>query len=287
MIPEVAKAVDAMTGELIDALGKDAVVLIVNDHAVHADAGRSNRDYDLDPLLERLGLLVRDASGAIDWTKTRCFDRPAWPPNWERILSINFEKDWPQGWVKGDTVGERAAAWREIRDQLLAIKVDRRWKVPRSNVDRDTLFIEDRVLPWDVAFTVYPGFSPDTKVKLPGGDVALNALFPPRRASAKHAEVGVFMAAVPDAHGEALAQRLPPLGRRRGAAPFIAPLVSRCSASRPPPTRANRRGSDMLFWLLERDEGAPPAIRRVESCATRSDATTRAAAGARRKGSAR
>ena len=268
VIPEVAKAVDAMTGELIDALGKDAVVLIVNDHSVQADAGRSNRDYDLDPLLERLGLLVRDASGAIDWTKTRCFDRPGWPPNWERTLSINFEQDWPQGWVKGDTVGERAAAWREIRDQLLAIKVDRRWKVPRSNVERDTLFIEDRVLPWDVAFTVYPGFSPDTKVKLPGGDVVLNALFPPRRASAKHAEIGVLMAAFPGAHGEALAQRLPPLGKDAARPSFIAPLVLALFGV-PPSADENESdaGADMLFWLLERDEAHRLAIRRVDGYA--------------------
>jgi predicted AlkP superfamily phosphohydrolase/phosphomutase len=266
VIPEVAKAIDSMTGELVDALGKDAVVLVVSDHSMQADAGRGNRDYDLDPLLERLGYLVRDANGAIDWTKTRCFDRPSWGPNFERILSINFEKDWPQGWVKGDTVKMRADAWNEIREKLLGLKVDRHWRLPRSNVDRDTLFGEDHVMPWDVAFTVCPFLPPETKVKLPGGDVPLNSLFPVRRASAKHADYGVLLASFPGARGEELAQRQPPLGKDGARAPFIAPFVLALFGV-PPSADENESevGSDMLFWMLERDEAHRTAIRRVES----------------------
>lgn len=266
VVSEVAKAIDAMTGDLIDALGKDAVVLIVSDHSMQADAGRANRDYDLDRLLEKLGWLVRDASGAIDWTKTRCFDRPAWGPNYERTLSINFEKDWPQGWVKGDTVGERAAAWNEIREKLLGLKVDRRWRLPRSNVDRDTLFGEDRVVPWDVAFTICPYLPPETKVRLPGGDVSLESLFPARRVSAKHADYGVLLASFPGARGEELSQRLPPLGKDAARSSFIAPLVLALFGVPPSADEGESDvGSDMLFWLLDRDEAHRMAIRRVES----------------------
>jgi hypothetical protein len=266
VIPEVAKAIDAMTGELVDALGKDAVTLIVSDHSMQADAGRSNRDFDLDPLLEKLGYLVRDANGAIDWTKTRCFDRPSWGPNFERTLSINFEKDWPQGWVKGDTPAERVAAWNEIREKLLGLKVDRRWRLPKSNVDHDTLMVEEHVVPWDVTFTVFPGLGYETKVRLPGGDVPISSLFPPRRASAKHADYGVLLASFPGPRGEELSQRLPPLGKDAARASSIAPLVLALFGVPPSADESESdASSDLLFWLLERDEAHRMAIRRVES----------------------
>jgi hypothetical protein len=124
VIPEVASAVDAMLGELVDAMGKEAVVLLACDHATLPDTDRANRDFNLNDLLERVGLLVRDAKREIDWSRTRVFDRPDWPPRFGRVLSMNFEGDWPQGFVKGGTAEERIAAWDQVRALLMPLKVD-------------------------------------------------------------------------------------------------------------------------------------------------------------------
>jgi len=267
VIPEVASAIDSMLGELVDAMGKDAVVVLASDHSLQADTDRGNRDFNMNALLERVGLLARDAKGEVDWSKTKAFDHPDWPPRFERELSLNFAGDWPQGFLKGGTAEERNAAREEVRAQLNALKVDRRWKDQNGRVF-DSLFWGSDVAGWDVTFAVYQSFVADAKVRLKNGDVPLNLLFPARRASCKHADPGVLFVAFPGAFGESLATRQPPLGKDGAYSVHVAPFVLALFGI---PRSANEEESgssaDMLYWLLERNEAQRVAIGRVESYA--------------------
>jgi type I phosphodiesterase/nucleotide pyrophosphatase len=267
VIPEVAAAVDSMLGELVDAMGKEAVVLLVSEHGMQPDVDRANRNFNLDRLLQDTGLLVRDKSGAVDWSRTRVFDHPDWPPRFGRVLSMNFEGDWPHGFVKGGTAQERNDAWESIRNQLFALKVDPPWKAPNGKTYKGMFWGTD-ASDWDMEFAVYQSFVSDAKVHLPEGDRPLSFYFPPRRSSAKHSDPGVLFVAYPGAVGEALAKRQPPLGKDACASVHVAPFVlSLFGIPRSSIEKESGVGADMLFWLLEREEAHRVAIGRVESYA--------------------
>jgi predicted AlkP superfamily phosphohydrolase/phosphomutase len=267
VIPEVTSAVDAMLGELVDAMGKEAVVVLASDHSLIPDADRSNRDFNMNRLLERTGLLVRDAQGGIDWSRTKVFDHADWPARFERQLSLNFEGDWPQGFLKGGTAEERNAVREQIRAQLNALKVDRRWKDPNGRLF-DSLFWGSDVVGWDLTFAVYQSFAADAKVRLSDGDVPLSQLFPSRRTSCKHVDPGVLFVAWPGAAGEKLAARQPPLGKDAAASVHVAPFVlSLFGIPRSADEDESSSSADTLYWLLERDEAHRIAIGRVGSYA--------------------
>jgi hypothetical protein len=265
VIPSVAAAIDSMLGELIDAMGKDAVVLLASDHGMQPDVDRANRDFNLDRLLEQVGLLVRDAKGNIDWTRTKVFDHPDWPPRFGRVLSMNFEGDWPHGFVKGGSAQERSDAWESIRTQLFSLKVDPPWKSPNGRIYKGIFWGSDEN-GWDMEFAVYQSFVSDATLHLPEGDRKLGLYFPPRRSSAKHADPGVLFVAYPGADGEAFAKRQPPLGKDACASVHVAPFVlSLFGIPRSSLEEESSASADMLFWMLEREEAHRVAIGRVES----------------------
>lgn len=267
VIPSVAAAIDSMLGELIDAMGRDAVVLLASDHGMQPDLDRANRDFNLDRLLEDVGLLVRDPKGNIDWTKTKVFDHPDWPPRFGRVLSMNFAGDWPQGFVKGDTAEERNDAWESIRTQLFGLKVEPPWKASNGRTYKGIFWGSD-VNGWDVEFAVYQSFVADATVQMPAGERKLAQYFPPRRSSAKHSDPGVLFVAYPGADGVAFAKRQPPLGKDAALAVHVAPFVlSLFGIPRSSNEDESSASADMLFWMLEREEAHRVAIGRVESYA--------------------
>ena len=62
------ESVDQMIGRVVEQADEDTVVLICSDHG-----GTPNqfRAVDIEQVLEETGFIVKDANGAIDWTKTR------------------------------------------------------------------------------------------------------------------------------------------------------------------------------------------------------------------------
>src|SRR5262249_31069684 len=122
---------------------------------------RATRSATVSPLIQPCGQSFSKLS-EIWRSKFAGQDAPA--KHFVRQNSLNFEKDWPQGWIKGDTVAERVAAWKEVRDKLLGLKIDRRWRINKAGPDHDTLFVEDRAIGWDIGFTVFPSLAADTKV---------------------------------------------------------------------------------------------------------------------------
>jgi predicted AlkP superfamily phosphohydrolase/phosphomutase len=265
VIPAVAAAIDSMLGELVDAMGKDAVVVLASDHGMQPDSDRANRDFNMGRLLEKAGLLVRDEKGAIDWSRTKVFDHPDWPPRFGRVLSMNFEGDWPHGFVKGGTAQERDDAWESVKAELFSLKVDPPWKDKKERTYRGIFWGSD-VNAWDMEFAVYQSFVSEAKVHFPDGDLPLSRFFPPRRSSAKHSDPGVLFVAYPGAAGERLAQRQPPLGKDAAFSVHVAPFVLALFGI---PRSANEEESgasaDMLYWLLEREEAHRVAIARVAS----------------------
>lgn len=69
-VPAAYRAVDAAIGRLRAAAPPDANFLVLSDHGFHPVRERYRIVSDLDPLLERLGFLVRERDGAIDFSRT-------------------------------------------------------------------------------------------------------------------------------------------------------------------------------------------------------------------------
>lgn len=72
-VPAAYRAVDAVIGRLLESAPDDANVIVVSDHGFQARRDRLRIMADADPLLEHLGFLVRDETGAIDFGATRLY----------------------------------------------------------------------------------------------------------------------------------------------------------------------------------------------------------------------
>lgn len=227
IIPMTAILIDAMVRELCDAMGPDTTVILLTDHSLMPDAEPSNRILSLNPLLEQLGLLARRSDGAIDWARTRCFDRTPWESSIVRQLSINFVGECPEGSVPAVGAQERATLWNEIQNQLGGVKTSQPVKVHDESV-RNTLFWEISMGEFDSRFVVYQTLPGDTKVELPRGTTTFNALFPPRPTSAKHTRAndpGMLLLSYPGATGDAYGLRGIPMGKGGVRSTHVAPLV--------------------------------------------------------------
>jgi hypothetical protein len=265
----MAAALDTMVAELCAAMGPDAIVMIANDHTLEPDADPANRDFNLDPLLEELGLLVRNPDRSIDWTKTTCFDRTPWPTAYVRDLSLNVEGEWPQGWVKAKTPQERAIRWQEAQKKLLAVTVDPPWSITQNGPTRDDLFFDCQNGVADAHLTVIPKLPGHYKVKLPTRQITFDQMFPPRMTSGRHADPGggMLLLAYPGAIGERQGQRGIPMGKGGAQSRHIAPLVLALFGI-PGSLRADETGSnsDLLWWMLDLPEAQRMALLpRVES----------------------
>src|SRR5262249_31069682 len=81
----------------------------------------ATRSATVSPLIQPCG---QSFSKLSEFCRTKCFAGASWPANFERQISLNFEKDWPQGWIKGDTVAERVALDPALRPVLLEVERD-------------------------------------------------------------------------------------------------------------------------------------------------------------------
>lgn len=288
LIKMTAILLDAMVRELRDAMGPDTTVLLLTDHGVmpeiEAGSGRYdgliNRDFDLNRLFERIGLLARAPDGSIDWKRTTCFDRTPWATSFIRHVSINFEGEWPQGWVPRPSPQARVAKWREVQARLESIRTDQSFKdasgQPRSSLLWDMNMGED-----DTHFTLYPSFPSETRVTLAEGvTVGVNELFPLRHVYAKHTrldgKLGMLLLSHPGEQGDAYGRRGVPMGKGGGRSQHVAPLVLALfgvplpeladdaadrAAGRAPARHETVAGADFLYWMLDVREAQEMAIR--------------------------
>jgi len=282
VIPMAAILADAMVRELCDAMGPDTTVLLVTDHSLMPDAEPTNRNFSLNPLLEQLGLLARKQDGAIDWAKTRCFDRTQWESSIVRQLSINFVGEYPEGCVPAVGAQERATLWNEIQNQLGGVKTSQPVKIHDESV-RNTLFWEISMGEFDSRFVVYQTLPGDTKVEVPRGTTTLNALFPPRSTSAKHTRAndpGMLLLCYPGAQGDAYGQRGIPMGKGGARSTHVAPLVlGLFGIPLPLAVEETTPTADYVWWMLDVPEAQEmallPRVRSWESLVRFKDPTSR------------
>ncbi len=254
VIPMVAITIDVLVNELCAAMGPDALVMLVTDHTLEPDADIGNRDFNLNRLLEKIGLLVRNADGSVDYAKSTCFDHTVWPRHFIRYLSINFEGEWPNGFVAGGSPQVRSAKWREVQAKLFDVKIDKSYVAADGAISHD-LFLGCHMGEKDSQFVVYQALPGDTKVKLASGDVSLNAIFPPLQTSGRHIDPGMLLLSYPGELGDRYGKRGIPMGKGGGYSRQVAPLVLGLYGI-PGSERDDESGvaHDMLYWMLDVDE---------------------------------
>jgi hypothetical protein len=272
LIPRTAVTIDALVREVCDAMhtaGGDPTVLIVTDHTLEPDVDVANRDFNLNPLLRELGLLVTKPDGSIDWSKSECFDRTDWPRLYVRRLCVNFQGEWPQGFVpKGSSI-ERAAAWHRIHARLKEVKLadPAKYKLPDGHTSQDLIF-DIQEGPVDSHFSVFQALTSDMRIVVPKASgppktMTADELFPPRHTSGRHAahvtssnaidpEPGMLLVSLPGEVGERVGRRGIPMGTGAAKGQYVAPLVLALfgipPSSQPGETIAKPDG---LFWMLD------------------------------------
>jgi predicted AlkP superfamily phosphohydrolase/phosphomutase len=280
VIPAVAMAIDRIVKELCDAMGQDAIVLLVNDHTLEPDVEAANRDFSLNGMLEELGFLARGPDGSIDWARSVCFDHTAWPRVYRRDLALNVEGEWPQGCVRLESPQERAVHWRRVQETLMKVKVSPPYPLT-DKTTRDDLFWKCEMGEADSHFTIVPILRGDVKLKLPAREVVRNdvavklpareftmdQLFPPRPTSARHSDPGMLLLSYAGERGERHGRRGVPMGKGGGQSRHVAPLVLGLFGI-PCSQREDESASnaDFLYWILDLEEAQRLVLMpRVES----------------------
>ena len=258
VIPATAHAIDGLIAELCTAMGPDTIVVLTSDHTFERDAYPDDCDFNLNRLLEEVGLLVRKPDGAVDWSKTTCFDRTVWPHLLVRELALNVEGEWPQGWIKAGSPEERAARWQEVW-KVLDVQTNTPWSEKKGDPVRYDLAYRWEPSSDDAHYTLMPPpiLNEDTKVKVGDRDVTYGSLFPMRPTSGRHhpALPGMLLLSHPGAVGEAQGKRGIPMGKGGGQSRHIAPLILALYGI--PPSASESESSanaDLLFWMLSGDE---------------------------------
>lgn len=72
-VPRVYRAVDTVLQQLWDAAPDNTNIVVISDHGFRAVKERVRVRMDFDLLLERLGFLVRNDDGEIDFSRTRLY----------------------------------------------------------------------------------------------------------------------------------------------------------------------------------------------------------------------
>jgi hypothetical protein len=255
VLPMVAITMDRLVKELCEAMGPDALVMIVSDHAVQEDPEAGNRDFSLNPLLEKLDLLARAPDGSIDWKKTKCFDHTGWPRNIIRYVAMNFEGEWPHGFVPAGSPLERTLRWSEVQDSLMKVKISRNYQDASGMVKNDFI-LSCRMGDNDSIFVIFQLLPGDTNVILPSGvSFPLGEIFPLLPSSGRHAEPGSLLLSYPGELGERQAKRGLPMGKSGAFSRHVAPLVLALFGI-PASERDDESGpnADYLYWLLDLEE---------------------------------
>lgn len=93
-IPRVYRATDRAIGEIVAAAPADANVIVVSDHGFRAaDEEQIQLLFNLDPVLERLGLLTRGGDGGVDLAASRLYTYQSAPHRREKL--VRFGKSVP------------------------------------------------------------------------------------------------------------------------------------------------------------------------------------------------
>jgi len=237
VIERVAAVLDRFVGEIRAAAGESAVLMIVSEHgaASASDRAQRMRNYNLNRLLEKLGLLVRAPDGSIDWSRTRCFDRDTAHWNSARRLSLNFASDYPQGFLASGSSTERRDAWKNVLRTLSAVTTDHRWRDPgpsegsaRAKGEETTdLFWLNRPAPWEMIFVVWHRFPLDTRLFLRGSELGtIDALLPLADHSGRHRDRDGFLLISPVGRDGLCAPGRPaPLGQDVALPTQVAPTL--------------------------------------------------------------
>ncbi len=114
-VTRVYGAIDRALGRLLSAAPRDANVLLVSDHGFRAAPdGRVQLSLDLDPILERLGYLVRN-EGAVDFSRSLVYPYESPSHHAERRLRFALAGRELGGGVAPEARGEiRARLERDL-----------------------------------------------------------------------------------------------------------------------------------------------------------------------------
>lgn len=234
LIARTAVTLDGFVGELHDAMGaEETSALVVSAHGFVPNPDPFDRDYNLNGVLERLGLLQRDPEGGIDFETTQVFDRPSSPWNFIRMLSMNFEGDYPLGFVPATQPDVRASAWDQVSEQLYSVRASYRWK--RTNRDPSTgaithsntqeIFHGSGAIPWKMQWGVYQAFPADTRFTIAGQECPIDEIFPARTSTGRHDLGGFLLLSLPGEEGRYAVLRDPPLGQDIAGSRNIVPTI--------------------------------------------------------------
>jgi predicted AlkP superfamily phosphohydrolase/phosphomutase len=125
LLERVYRSADDLLGLLLSKRPADTLFVLISDHGLQG----VNKRVALNPVLQQAGLLVLDANGRVDLTKTRVI----YPAVNNGYLLIN-SKDRRAGIVAPD---ERAELISKVRASLLAVRDDSR-PIVRAVYDAET-----------------------------------------------------------------------------------------------------------------------------------------------------
>ncbi len=188
---------DRMISALIENAPRRTNFFIASDHGFEAryDFPRISRIYQLNNLFERLGLLVYDSKGEIDWTNTQLFDL-AQSEFWAvtRSLFLNVKGREKHGIIppsqfenKRREIAARLSALETIsgKSVFLSVQLPSQAK-PTAG--------EGRIV-GDIVVNMNINLDLDDKLSINGVKYSVSEFILPRRLSGDHHILGVFLAA--------------------------------------------------------------------------------------------
>ena len=268
---KTAVALDGALGRILARMGDDTTVVMVSGHGLAPNTSVTERENNLNPLFEKLGLLHRKPDGTVDYSRTKVFDSPLDPWQIFRRIAMNFEGDYPEGFVDASNDEARAREWNEVRGVLRQLEVRPAWNLPGAPGQApqrfNGLFGYEGEIPWEMQYGVCNVMTSATQIVFPDGRfVGADELFPPKRQSGRHSEGGFLGIAYPGSDGEWAGGQKPPLGKEIAFQLSIAPTVlALFGLPHANDGNPDTRQPEPLYWMLPNQEGQWAAIREVES----------------------
>ncbi len=272
---EVIRVLDRHVADLLGVMGDDSSVVLLASHGYQVSSdSNANHDYCLNRLLERIGLLARDERGAIDYSRTRCFDRQITPSNPLRRVEVNFAAERPQGIVHAADPAARRNESIAVRDLLLEIVTDKSWIRPDNNQEVYNLLYSTGSAENVLELGVCPFLRGEVLIQVGDGKQApFDEIFPPRSFSGAPRVPGqlCFVPSWKDARTSELAA---PIGEDMIIPVRVAPTILTLFGL-PSIGRDGRDDGDQgipldmpqgpVLWFLDRREAQHQSIRKVDS----------------------
>lgn len=195
-VPAAYQAVDSVIGQLLRVAPETTNFVVLSDHGFRARRERLRIMSDADPLLEHLGFLVRDETGAIDFGATQLYTYASPAHQAGKKLRFPTSGREPGGTVTEDQQGKIV---RELRDDLQNVRYGSGKPVFRL---RDPT-ARERDKGSDIVLQVLTEGA-DTKVSV-AGDPLDGVIHSVSRLTGGHRwdEKGIFVAAGPDIDSDA------------------------------------------------------------------------------------